>query len=768
MLRTIWLNCKKMILPLGVSLTLAFGFSVIFLFGTYVEFMRVEERESLGLFSNVNALHAGLLNFEYDWRTRRKPREPFPENVVLLEIDERSLAKYGQFPFQRGIYARLIDILSESKAKGLGFDMLFAEPNNGSLISELNALAQQIPSAQAKGAIEEKIKKLDGDTILEGKLKENRLPVVLGYILLSGSETNLTEAEWDIFASKNKTAYVQSFSQREDAEISTAIDFDAIMAPMAKFWLKSEARSGFFNANFDREAVLRKVALLGKFNDTYLPSLALGSAMAHDNLNPIDIKVTQADAGFLRIKYPGWKKEKTINPDGTFYLRFYGKDHSIKHIELADLLDGEAKAKKEARAAVKNSIVLLGATAAGLNDIRSTPFGDKFPGTEIVATATANIIHGSFLERMPAWYQNFILWIFIWAVAIALMAHFLPIYLSIICLAGSGYALDAYAQKQFESSWLMPVLPFLLQLSISFLLILIFRYIASEKDKRFVKQAFSRYVSGDVVKEILRDKEKLKLGGERRELTVLFSDLAGFTKISEKLSADKLSKLLNELFTELTATVLNHHGTLDKYMGDAIMCFWGAPLPKADHAEAACHAALEMYEALQKVNLKWQKEHGISIDMRIGINTGEMSVGNMGSEQLFNYTVLGDNVNLGSRLESINSYYGTHIILGENTARKVQGKFPLRLLDRVAVKGKDKPVEIYELLAQRQAGSWQNAYSEALQAYFRGDFSQAKQKFSSVLLEKPQDDASKLFLARMEELGSAPKDWDGVWRMSSK
>ena len=274
-----------------------------------------------------------------------------------------------------------------------------------------------------------------------------------------------------------------------------------------------------------------------------------------------------------------------------------------------------------------------------------------------------------------------------------------------------------------------------------------------------------------MVEEILKDQTKLRLGGQKKELTVMFVDLVGFTKISEHMDAAFVTTLLNEYFTRMTNILLKNHGTLDKYMGDGIMCFWGAPLDIPEHARLACLTSLEMRHELARINAEWKTKHGITIENRIGVHTGEMAVGNMGSDQVFSYTVMGDNVNLGSRLEGVNTVYGTNVVVSAATAAKAGSEFLFRPLDRVQVKGKEDAVDILELvsLKEQKEPEWVHAFRTGLRHYQAGEWDDAESAFGACLTLKPGDGPSQVFVDRIRDFRLvAPDEWVGVWKFNSK
>jgi len=309
----------------------------------------------------------------------------------------------------------------------------------------------------------------------------------------------------------------------------------------------------------------------------------------------------------------------------------------------------------------------------------------------------------------------------------------------------------------------------------AYIAITAYHYLVEEREKRRIRATFQHYLAPSVVEEILEDPDKLQLGGEEKELTILFCDIRNFTAISEKLSPTQIERLLNEYLTSMTSEVFHYGGTLDKYMGDNIMAFFGAPLDQPDHHMRACLTATGMIERLQALQQEWEKRGLPSLNSGIGINSGPMVVGNMGSDLLFDYTVVGDNVNLGSRLEGLNKRYGTNIIVSEFTYQQVKDAFIFRELDLVQVKGKEKAVTIYELLKKEDIPpTWRTQflthYEAGLKSYRNREWLQAIEEFSTALKAFPNDDATRLYITRCEEFKDTPppEDWDGVYTMHSK
>jgi adenylate cyclase len=301
------------------------------------------------------------------------------------------------------------------------------------------------------------------------------------------------------------------------------------------------------------------------------------------------------------------------------------------------------------------------------------------------------------------------------------------------------------------------------------------KYLFTAREKKFIQNTFSRYVSQEVIDEITANPEKLRLGGQKKELTILFSDVRGFTTISEKLSPEDLVGLLNQYLTAMTDTIMSQGGVIDKYIGDAIMAFWGAPIDEIKHAELACLVSLEMIKKLKEKQPEWQRQYGVEVNIGVGLNTGEVVIGNMGSDKRFDYTVMGDSVNLASRLESLTKQYGIKILVSQFTKEKAGGKFVYRFLDKVAVKGKKDAVDIFELVGIRgevtdEMNIFIENYNRGTGFYFQRDWGKSVEVFSELIKGYPDDLSCKIYLDRSKEffLNPPASDWDGVCKMLIK
>ncbi|MFH1671775.1 MAG: adenylate/guanylate cyclase domain-containing protein [Candidatus Portnoybacteria bacterium] len=377
-------------------------------------------------------------------------------------------------------------------------------------------------------------------------------------------------------------------------------------------------------------------------------------------------------------------------------INYSGRPGTFKTIPAIDII--EEKIEPEL---LKDKIVLIGATAPDLHDEQIVPssYGRLMNGVEIHANAIETIIGGKFLSDLSPSRQ--ILTFILLSLVLGLVL------VSFKILAGSLLALLTLivyliiSLMVFDQGIILDIFYALIIFILTYLALVGLKYLTEKKEKRKIRNTFSRYVSTDVIEEILSSPDKLKLGGEKKELSILFSDIRGFTTISEKMSPEKLVKLLNQYLTLMTDVIMDSGGVVDKYIGDAIMAFWGAPLKEPNHANKACQAALEMMEQLEKKKGDWQKEFNVDLNIGIGINTGDAIIGNMGSEKRFDYTVMGDSVNLASRLEGLNKQYQTSIIVGQFTKEKAKDDFVFEYLDKVTVKGKKQEVEIYKLIGKR-------------------------------------------------------------------
>ncbi len=518
--------------------------------------------------------------------------------------------------------------------------------------------------------------------------------------------------------------------------------------------LKSAAAGlGITNTPPDQDGVFRKLPVI-IYNQEGQAEISFANLIANRYL---------AQSGKSIVQIPTDKNGKMI-------INFTGGPKNFSVISAADILSGNATSEQ-----IKDKIILIGATAPDLHDEQLVPTssGVLMSGVEIHANAVKTIISQNFLKPLKNFYQ--ILIFLIVPMLLGLTICFGKIRLSAVFALISVFAYLVAAIILFDRGFVLDIFYFIVVVIFSYLSLVVMKYFFTAKEKKFIQNTFSRYVSQEIIDEITANPEKLKLGGQKKELTILFSDVRGFTTISEKLSPEDLVALLNNYLTAMTDTIMELSGVIDKYIGDAIMAFWGAPIDEGRHAEIACLASLEMIKKLKAKQPEWRKQYDVEVNIGIGLNTGEAVIGNMGSDKRFDYTIMGDSVNLASRLESLTKQYGVKILISQFTKIKAGEKFIYRFLDRVAVKGKKEAVEIYELVCVKDeiSGEIKNyieKFNQGTNLYFKRYFNEALEVFSELVKNNPDDLSSKIYLDRSREFIANPPadDWDGIYKFLTK
>ncbi|HPB15398.1 MAG TPA: adenylate/guanylate cyclase domain-containing protein [Smithellaceae bacterium] len=701
--------------------------------------------------------------------------KPGGETVIAV-IDEKSLSELGRWPWPRTTIAQMVRKLKQNGAKAVGFDIVFSEPDINANLKTIDALwAEMKKSGISQPGVIDLLRRkradADTDAILAASIKEAG-NVTLGYFFhfaRKGSDQDLAHltakriAENARCIENSRYPMVNSSSGKpSDAHMPHAF------APEANIPVLSAAgrNSGYFNALPDSDGSNRWSPLVIAFENNYYSSLAVSLVWAYLdfpnlslNLEPFGVNSVTIDD----IVIP-------TNESGQLLINYMGPPQTFPHYSIADIL-----ADRLPKDAFRNKIVLVGATAIGIYDLRVTPFSSTFPGVEIHANVIDNILHRNFLIHSSVTRFIDVCSIILFGLILGIL---IPRLRPITGMIAAFLMIAAFAGINFFiffsfNTWLNLVYP-LITMATIYLGITIYHYFKEEREKKKIRGAFQYYLTSSVINEMLKDPDKLKLGGDKKDLTVLFSDIRGFTTISEKMTPEELVALLNEYLTTMTNQVFHYDGLLDKYMGDAIMAVFGAPLDQPDHAERACRTALAMMKELRKLQDKWKAEGRPVFDIGVGLNSGDMVVGNMGSEMRFDYTVMGDMVNLGSRLEGTNKEYGTNIIISEFTYEKVKDAMCCRELDGVRVKGKLKPVKIYELLGEKKDEAafrdLLEGFGKGLALYREAKWDEAIAAFQGVLAARPNDTPSKVYVERCKNLKENPpaEPWDGVFVMTKK
>lgn len=776
-LESFWPHIKKSLPVLSICLVLNAG--MLF-------FMRLHNTGKLG---TAGTLFVNLENQLLDLRFLLRGKEKPSGKIGILALDEKSIQKFGRWPFTRSVYEQAFKNLKKAGVNWIGFDVVWDKPELPLLADAMPVInsLRTSPKQETQGLIA-KINQLNeiglADQSVARTIREFG-NIVLGYMYYGVHERGNLEAlkgrEFSGFQPIQNAA-IQAVIMPEGFDLTKYKDLSvgAVVAN-TDFIGETSPHFGFFNNDPDGDSVVRWVNLVKEANGSLLPSMSLKMASAitqreivtiFDRIGVEEIMLMNPEDDKDVIKIP-------VDPlgNGRALLNHLGPSMTLKHVSLADAWDNSFSEKD--RKVIKGMSLMMGPTAMAINDMRANPFDVTFNGVEQHATMIDNIVSKRFFKRPADIFYleiRIVLWI---GIILSLMLAFSSAFVSFFGAAMIAIAYY-YIDRHFWFSkgiWVYMGMPYI-QIAGLFMVVTIYKYFTEEREKKKVKGAFQHYLSPDVMNQVLDNPDKLKLGGERRECTVFFSDVRGFTTISESLTPEKLVELMNDYLSPMTELILRSGGVLDKYIGDAIMAFWGAPLDRPDQADVAAQTVLRMMEKLQEIRRDFPKKSFPPIDIGCGVNTGMMSVGNMGSSERFAYTVMGDSVNLGARLESITKEYGVRSILSEFTVAKLQQRqaYFLREMDDIKVKGKKEPVKIFELIHpmilpnEAAVRDLLGEFHGLREAYRAQDWDLAKKHLQSCLLIRPDDGPSKLYNARIEELSVKPRieNWDGVHEFHHK
>ncbi len=717
----------------------------------------------------------------YDLRfLSRGAREPSPE-IALAVIDERSLDTLGRWPWPRSRFAELVDVLSRDGARVIGFDIGFFEPDQNSELVFVERLretleAQRIEDGRLTELLRETQVRADHDGALAAAMRRSSAPIVLGYFfhmpgqyVRSGFEEGYRIDPQEA-ARRLEGIRASQYPLVMEADPDRRPELPTAVAPEVNLpvLLEAATSSGYFDVREDRDGVVRWMPLVIRAGDSLFPPLAV--SMLWQALGRPRLQVDVGREGVEGI----WVGPRFVPTDeqGRLLIDYVGPPRSFPHYSIADILVGALP-----EGSFRDRIVLVGATATGLHDVRSTPFGNVFPGLEIHANVIDDILSDRFVTR-PEWSKIFdLLAIVLLGCAIGLVLPRVSAGVGLLAAALLATAHVLLARWLFveHSVWLNIVYP-LLALGTNYVSLTVYYYVGETRERKRIHGAFGRYVAPVVIEQMLEDPGRLELGGEEKVLTVLFSDLVDFTTFSERYTPREMIGLLSEYYARMTERVFAHEGMLKEYVGDELMAIFGAPVEQPEHAARACAAALDMRALRRALNEEWTRSGRPPLSARTGINTGLMLVGNLGSEYRFSYGVLGDQVNLGSRLEGLNKTYRTEILVGETTTALVADAFRLREIDLVRVVGRKQPTRIYELLghsgdALPDAREVSLArYAEGLHAYRDRLFGEAEALLRAGLALWPGDGPARALLERcaLHRATPPPEDWDGVFDATTK
>jgi class 3 adenylate cyclase/CHASE2 domain-containing sensor protein len=660
-----WLSSKNMSLLIGVVIIVV----MIVLLKNTIIFDAIESKSINISFFMTDVFHRPEEISEGVYKISKA--KGIRNDVVIFGFDEKSLVELGRYPWPRRVYAQFLDNVNgneEALPAGVLIDVLFTEYSESSI----------------------------DDQMLVDALSRYRSNTIVD--MYADTSSQIPSVSQEI---KDRIQMLGHLGI--DAEDDTKQVINVITPPIKEI-IESGVLIGPPTALYGTNPRLaakegadktaRRFAIVVKIGDKYYPSTVLRMAMLHYGVDADDLEIDMGNRVLLKgatVPETGKKQDIGIPIDsqGTLLINFYGRPGTYQVRSFSDVVEGRVSTRY-----FKEKLVLVGVYAEGLQDIHNTPFGPMF-GIEMMANAITQLLNREFLYFTSDWIA--ILLIIAFGLLISYIVGRGSILLSYIATFTLAVVYFFVVIFLFDRSrYILNLSAPLITAVITLFSMIVYRILTEEKEKKVIQGMFSNYVSKSVVDELLKHPEKLELGGEDKEITVLFSDIRGFTTLSERLTPQELVAHLNEYLSAMTEIIFQYEGTLDKYVGDEIMAFWNAPIEQENHAELACQAALDQMNKLHSLNSSWPEDRKLNIG--IGLNTGIMTVGNMGSTSRMDYTLMGDNVNLGARLEGTNKVYGTNIIISEYTHERVKDKFIVRELDNIRVKGKKKPVKMFELI----------------------------------------------------------------------
>ena len=733
---------------------IALGLAVMLVFvGHVAEFYNV------GLITRLD-------NIIYDTRLALTMPGGVDPRVVILDIDERSLDKnaLGRWPWRRDKLAALLTKLFDKYGIVIaGFDVVFAEPDESSGLPVLNKLAkgELKDVGRFQSALKDLRPELDYDGIFAKTLQGR--PVVLGYYF--NSDENAVQSG----VIPQPVLSARTFDGR-NIRFTTWRGYGGNLPEFQA----NAANAGHFNPLVDTDGVSRRVPMLAEYHGAYYEALSL--AMVRVLAGYPKVEPGFASDQFSSKSYSGleWLKvgPVTIPVDDTVsaLIPYRGKRGSFQYVSLADVYFDKVP-KDELR----GKIALIGTSAPGLLDLRSTPVGSVYPGVEIHANMITAMLDNDFKQKPPYMLGTEVILLLIGGITLSLLVPLLsPLKATLASLLATLLITGLNVIVWTKGGLVLPLASSLLMIAALFALNMSWGYFVESRSKRQFTELFGQYVPPELVDQMAKDPQRYSMEGKSEQLTVLFSDIVGFTSISESLAPKELSQFINDYLTSMSLVIRGNRGTLDKYIGDAIMAFWGAPVADPEHARQGVISAMAMQAELDKLRVQMLARGWPDIRIGVGVNTGQMRVGDMGSKLRKAYTVMGDAVNLGSRLEGLTRVYGVGIIVGPNT-RQAVADIVFRELDRVKVKGKDEPVEIFEPIGiagqvEQKVLDEVELWHKALKAYRAQNWDEAEKDLLNVQRMVPECKLYRLYLERVNQcrIDSPGPDWDGVTAFKTK
>jgi len=667
------------------------------------------------------------------------------DNIVMIRIDEYTINMVGTYPVPRDQVGTVMALLGAYGAKAVAFD-IFLDPPTERDSAESEVMVQLL-------------EKTPNDFHIIGPFVPSKTQQS-DIAAREDSSADVVVGRFGVPAPEGlpfpKAPYLEVYPFEALAQASTGVGH-AILIPDSA------------------DGIIRSVPLFIQYYGKLYPSLGLALAMNELDLRNKPISFEPTDEGAL-IRWGNL--EIPTGPEGDMHINFIGNNDVIPSVSFYDILEKGVPGPNQDEkfmSQFKGKVCIIGPTTRTVGDYYAMPFSEQTPGYLAHANVYDMIVTNNFIHRAGAGVQILILIILISAVGFVATSK--PMRIGVVTLLAVIVVYAVFVYFAFTGGAIVYSLiePFF-GMSLCFVATVSFRAATEGKQRKMITNMFERYVDKTVVQQLIDDPKMLKLGGEMKEITLLFSDIKGFTTISEKLGPENLVKLINAYLNEMTYVIMKHRGTVDKFIGDAIMAFWGAPIDDPDAPFHACAAALEMQSRLEAFQARWKKHGDIVIKQRVGINTGPCIVGNMGSESKFNYTAMGDAVNVASRLESVNKQFGTYIMMSEFTHQRIAKRVHSREIDKVVVMGKTEPIRIYELMGLtdkpigEQMKNFLEAYNEGIQAYQQRKWDEGIALMEHAMKQVPNDPVCQLYVERMRLFQLNPPDaqWNGVFVLGSK
>ena len=707
----------------------------------------------------------------YDLKFRyRGVQAPAPE-VVIVAIDDASVKRVGRWPWSREVMAQFLSRLKEAEPRVIGLDVIFAERQETAAVKALRRLRQDLIQEEAATSkvlslLGQEEKRADVDRQLAQVIGQGT-PTVLGFYFVAVGGKAVAPKIGEVLGPKAIRASTYNLVRWLDRHHSRlpVLGAEGVEVNLPEI-TETAAGGGYFNMVPDPDGTVRWLPLALSYAHDFFAPMILVTLQHYHHKVPLGLTLSHLGVEGVRLG----REQIPLDRFGRLFINYLGPPGVFPTYSAAQVLEGRLP-----RGALKDKLVLVGATATGIFDLRVTPFSGICPGIEIQATVVDNILRKDFIHMPRHPFLSAITIVLALGLIFGLTLPRLPPVAAIAftLLVAQGYIALNYLTFRYFGLQLEVFYPLLTVVGV-YTGITLQRFLAEERERVRLRKAFQSYVAPEVVNQIMRNPERLRLGGERRELSILFSDIRGFTSLSETMDPEALVEVLHDFLNPMSEIIVRHEGTIDKYIGDAIMALFGAPLNLPDHPQRACRTALEMVKTLRDLDQEWVEKGRPALKIGIGINSGLVSVGNMGSSRLFDYTAIGDNVNLASRLEGLNKFFGTEILISEATARHLDNDFSFREVDLVRVKGKKQPIAIYELLGEGppegELARFLEHYLEGLALFRDRQWVPALEAFRTAQALKPHDLLCTHYLRMAQKFEHRPPgpDWDGVTTMVEK